>query len=160
MPFRIKIDTWRNVAKEQEDFFLKFAVEYFAFNALLKVVYYRESPVVNDKNLINKLKADQGCENYFLSNASKYITELKNELDSQPLKNLTRPNNSHLQIQDTNDWNNIVEATYCIRNNLFHGDKSPPNERDQKLVKIGYGLLVGFNDYLISRLPYTAPPSF
>ena len=57
-----------------------------------------------------------------------------------------------IRLENLKDWNNLVEGVYWIRNNLFHGYKLPGDERDQRLVKIGYHLLSGFNDYMLKKV--------
>ena len=144
-----KIKSWRNVANDYEDYFIKFALEYFVFNALLRITYFPNRDGVKDRGLINRLKQDSECKNYILKNTKKWINEFKKELDRKPLKNLTRIEN--LRLESLEDWDNLVEGVYWIRNNLFHGYKSPGDERDQHLVKIGYHLLSRFNDYMLKR---------
>lgn len=143
-----EIKQWRVIAKRQEDYFLKFAVEYFAFITLLRLAFFPESEAVTDRKLIDRLKGEENCKNHCLDYTPKWIEDLKQELDRKPLKNLTRPG-TPLKIQNKNDWTNIVEASYWIRLNLFHGHKYPGDERDQKLVEVGYHLLASINDYLI-----------
>jgi len=145
-----KIKSWRDVAKSYEDYFIKFALEYFVFNALLRITYFPNRDGVRDRALINRLKQDTECKNYVLKNRKEWINEFKEELDRKPLKNLTR--NRNLRLESLEDWNNLVEGVYWIRNNLFHGYKSPGDERDQRLVKIGYHLLSGFNDYMLKKV--------
>lgn len=142
---------WRKIAKEQDDFFVKFALEYFTFNALLRIVYFPNAEAVKDRDLINRLKSDHNCKNFVLKNENegKWIKELKEELGRKPLQNLTR--RREIKAEELEDFENIVEAIYCIRNNLFHGHKYPGDERDQQLVKIGYNLISEFNDYLLKR---------
>ena len=36
------------------------------------------------------------------------------------------------------DWENMIEFWYIVRNNLFHGAKNIVEERDQFLVQYGY----------------------
>ena len=144
-----KIKSWRNVANDYEDYFIKFALEYFVFNALLRITYFPNRDGVKDRDLINRLKQDSECKNYILKNRKEWINEFKKELDRKPLKNLTRIEN--LRLESLEDWDNLVEGVYWIRNNLFHGYKSPGDERDQHLVKIGYHLLSGFNDYMLKK---------
>ena len=143
-----KTKEWRKIAMKQQDFFVKFALEYFCFNALLGITYCPDK-IMQDRKLINKLKGDNGCKKYVLTNRKEWIEKLKDELDKKPLTNLTRKA-SKLKIESIEDWNNIVEAAYWIRNNLFHGHKYPGDERDQNLVKYGYHLISGFNEYFIS----------
>jgi len=144
-----KIKSWRNVANDYEDYFIKFALEYFVFNALLRITYFPNRDGVIDRDLIDRLKQDSECKNYILKNRKEWINEFKKELDRKPLKNLTR--NENLRLESLEDWDNLVEGVYWIRNNLFHGYKSPGDERDQHLVKIGYHLLSGFNDYMLKK---------
>ena len=144
-----KIKSWRNVANDYEDYFIKFALEYFVFNALLRITYFPNRDGVIDRDLIDRLKQDSECKNYILKNRKEWINEFKKELDRKPLKNLTRIEN--LRLESLEDWDNLVEGVYWIRNNLFHGYKFPGDERDQHLVKIGYHLLSRFNDYMLKR---------
>ena len=144
-----KIKSWRNVANDYEDYFIKFALEYFVFNALLRITYFPNRDGVIDRDLIDRLKQDSECKNYILKNRKEWINEFKKELDRKPLKNLTRIEN--LRLESLEDWDNLVEGVYWIRNNLFHGYKFPGDERDQHLVKIGYHLLSRFNDYMLKK---------
>jgi hypothetical protein len=55
--FTERIEGWRVKAKEQDDDFLKFAIEYFAFNALLNLNFFpREER--NDRSRIEELKKE------------------------------------------------------------------------------------------------------
>jgi hypothetical protein len=95
-----------------------------------------------------------------LSNAWQTI---KDELDRSPLGNVSKNPDSAEQIKWWNcshsnlrqktdeekkrvcgilhsldDWQNMVEFWYSIRNNLFHGGKDPEAVRDKLIVKNGY----------------------
>ena len=144
-----KIKSWRDAANDYEDYFIKFALEYFVFNALLRITYFPNRDGVKDRNLINRLKQDSECKSYILKNTKEWINEFRKELNRKPLKNLTK--NKNLRLESLEDWDNLVEGVYWIRNNLFHGYKSPGDERDQHLVKIGYHLVSEFNDYMLKR---------
>jgi hypothetical protein len=39
------------------------------------------------------------------------------------------------KIHSLNDWENMIEFIYTIRNNLFHGSKGPNIKRDKKSQK-------------------------
>lgn len=92
--------------------------------------------------------------------------EIKIELDRSPLGNVSRnPDNveeikwwncSHEKLDEKtagekkktsgvlhslDDWENMIEFWYSIRNNLFHGGKDPQRERDQFAVEFGYRTL-------------------
>jgi hypothetical protein len=92
--------------------------------------------------------------------------KIKAELDRSPLGNVSwNPeyaeeikwwNCSHEDLKDKtseekrkpsgvlhslDDWENMIEFWYSIRNNLFHGGKDPAVERDQLVVEFGYKTL-------------------
>jgi len=141
-----KINSWRKVANQRRDYFMRFALEYFAFNALLRLNFSR-GEIERDRTLIERLKDCVHCRDIINANHAR---ELKTILDERPLQNLTT--NRTIRINGERDWNNIVEAVYVIRNNLFHGHKEYTMERDQQLVKAGYYILRDINDFLIKRI--------
>jgi hypothetical protein len=47
---------------------------------------------------------------------------------------------------DVPTWPQIIRTIYQIRNNLFHGSKSPQNDRDHQLVSQANLILRGFID--------------
>lgn len=92
--------------------------------------------------------------------------KIKRELDHSPLGNVSRNpeiveeikwwNCSHEHLNEKTltekrklkgvlysleDWENMIEFWYSIRNNLFHGGKDPERERDQLVVECGYKTL-------------------
>ncbi len=146
-----KIKAWRLLAGSQEDVFIQFALEYFAFNAILKT-YFEPNNYVQDRTLIEKLKKDIKCYKDISDKKSSSILELKEVLDKEPLINNTRNGNKDIKIKSGKEWDCIVEAVYVIRNNLFHGEKWSQKSRDKNLVEIGYQILLGFNDYLIKNI--------
>lgn len=146
-----RIKSWREIAREQNDYFVKFALEYFAFNALARVIAASNKGAILDRDIINRIKNDEECRSWVLGKSSDWIKSLKGELVQKPLINLTRKEQT-ISLRKEDDWENIVEAVYRIRNNLFHGYKYPGDERDQNLVQVGYHLLSSFNDYFINKM--------
>jgi hypothetical protein len=140
-----KVKSWRDLANQQNDYFIKFALEYFAFNALLRL-NFSMGELERDRNLIERLKGCANCKRFI---SATYIGELKTLLDEKPLKNLTR--NKNIKINNNKDWNNIVESVYWLRNNLFHGHKGII-ERDQKLVEAGYKILKDIDNHLLGNI--------
>jgi len=145
------IDEWREAAEKENSYFAKFALEYFAFNSLLRITFAPDKRVT-DRTLIERFKGWIKCKNLKFKwkddkNPIKELIEITRERD---LKNLTK--DKKIQIKNEGDWNNIIEAVYVIRNNLFHGHKQYSRERDEKLVEVGYEILSKFNDALISNL--------
>jgi len=100
--------------------------------------------------------------------------QLKVELDRSPLGNVTQNpdlvqqikwwNCSHERLEQKtqgeerricgvlhsfDDWENMVEFWYSIRNNLFHGGKDPEAHRDLLVVKNGFITLRGLMEILL-----------
>jgi len=161
---KAKVKRWRNLVKDgtcfdsnkcKGKYFIKFALEYFAFNEILKNKYNEHL----DRGRINKFKNEfrdnDKWEKQVLKRAQNTINDLKKELDKKPLQNLTRNNHNIIEIKDSNDFDGIIEAVYIIRNNLFHGEKDPDEKRDKHLVGIGSKLLSVFNDYLLEIDSYS-----
>lgn len=128
------------------------------------------SRTVTDRNAIQQLKRDEEIEQKYLE-CIQYDKELKNawqkienELNCAPLGKVSRLeveeikwwNCSHDNLNEKtldeekkisgvlhslDDWENMIEFWYSIRNNLFHGGKDPEKERDQLLVEFGYKTL-------------------
>jgi len=136
---------WRKVASEQKDPFLRFIIEYIAFNALCRAKYGYGK---RDGQLIEELKKDI-LKGTISPNKIKRLKELT------PIKNVRNVHqnrrDSKVSIKDLDDYKNVIGAIYWIRNNLFHGDKRYSFERDQKLVEVGYEILLDINDWLISE---------
>ena len=142
------IDEWREAAEKENSYFAKFALEYFAFNSLLRITF-AHSGKEDDRTLIERFKGWMERENIDFENKEALINLIK-IVRERPLKNVTK--DKKIKIENENDWDNIVEAVYVIRNNLFHGHKQYSRERDEKLVAAGYQMLVEFNKMLISDL--------
>ncbi len=169
MNYKDLINNWHHKATE-EDYFSKYVFEYLAFIAYLKTQLFgsdnTDRSVIQTLKQNNKIKEKylkKIQKNPELRNDWELI---KNELDQTRLGNVSRNLNSVQEIKWWNcshnnlseqtqeeeeklkgvihsleDWENMVEFWYSIRNNLFHGAKNPENERDQFAVKYGYSTL-------------------
>lgn len=129
------------------------------------------SQTVNDRNAIQRLKRDEKIKQMYLERIQhdpgfkSAWKKIKSELDRAPLGNVSR--SEHVKeirwwncsyenpdkktegekrkisgvLHSLNDWENMIEFWYSIRNNLFHGGKDPEKERDQLVVEFGYKTL-------------------
>ena len=141
------------------DCFSQFVFQYLSFIAHIKnKLYYEE---ISDRSAIQKLKQDDRIKNNYLSmiqqdeELRQAWNEIVEELDSQPLHNSstdpdhpeidkwwnsdgkkqnTDDNASNGKVLSLDDWGNMVEFWYGVRNNLFHGGKNPSIGRDVFLV--------------------------
>ena len=166
MNYNQLIKNWHTKASD-EDYFSKFVFEYLAFIAFLKKRKFIDA--TNDRNAIQRLKQDESTKSIYLQKITsdevikKSLEKIKEELDRAPLGNVSGNgseveeikwwNCSSIQlttqtdqlssgrIRDLNDWGNMVEFWYSIRNNLFHGSKNPEEGRDKLVVEHGYKTL-------------------
>lgn len=178
MNFDQLIKNWHSKASD-EDYFSKFVFEYLAFIAFLKKKRFTGTTSDRNaiqrlkqdqgvKNLyLQKIENDQSVKQAWQN--------IKNELDNVRLGNVSQDgedveeikwwncSSEHLDgqtqgekqkikgvIHGLNDWDNMVEFWYSIRNNLFHGGKDPQDRRDQLVVENGYKSLGALMEILIS----------
>ncbi|MDD2753428.1 MAG: hypothetical protein PHT44_02375 [Candidatus Portnoybacteria bacterium] len=169
MNYNQLIINW-HVKASDDDFFSKFVFEYLAFIAFLKKKKFTNSQndraaiqfLKQDESI--KIK----YLNKVLNNVDLHLSweEIKKELKIARLGNVSGNsgnveeikwwNCSHSDlgghaIDDKNkvkgyiynleDWENMVEFWYSIRNNLFHGAKNPEDRRDRLFVEHGYKTL-------------------
>lgn len=152
---------WFNRASTETELFTKYIFLYIAFTAFLTQT--RES--LTDRDRINVLKNSPEAKDYYLklistnSELKNRLTALVSELKINPIKNISRPNDRNWKLQDgklenENDWENLVEFWYRVRNNLFHGHKAPEFERDRMLVEFAfltlYPLMKNFVDHYLA----------
>ncbi len=164
------IRNWHEKATT-EDFFSKFTFEYLAFIAILKK--YKEPESREDRQAIQKLKRNKDLKVKYLEKISQNtdLAKLIKYLEKNPLddeEELKWWNCSEINliscekaqssttkkgvIKDNQDWPNIIEFIYTVRNNLFHGDKDPEDDRDKFLVKYAYKLLNPLVEILMEEL--------
>ena len=173
---------WHQKSRKEGDYFSRFVFEYLAFIAHLKNnVFFEET---SDRQVIQALKRDQIRRARYAKGVSsdrrlrRVLQRLLDELKERPLHNssfdLDYPeidrwwNCSDRQpgrgeapgggvIRSTDDWENMVEFWYGVRNNLFHGGKNPNQKRDHFLVAHAYETLNVFMDAEVSDLGCRAP---
>lgn len=164
------INNWH--VKDPEDYFSGYVFQYLAFIAYLKRKLYTHKR--QDRDAIQLLKRETSLKDkYFtLLNSDKDLQEtwkrIKTELDKAPLWNISHnwatseddkwwncsADNCSTSatkgiIKGLDDWENMVEFWYAIRNNLFHGGKDPQDIRDEFLVSHWYLTLKPFVEILI-----------
>jgi hypothetical protein len=151
--YNILIQNWHELAGLNHDYFAKFTFEFLSFIAYLSTQSYTLEG--QDRDVINRLKKDTDWKNEYLhkisndTNLSGYWEKIIYELKRQPLTNTSvRPGRSvnrrqkpPIQVDDLEDWENMVEFWYMVRNNLFHGGKNPQFDRDKFLVETSYKTL-------------------
>ncbi|OGF36678.1 hypothetical protein A2531_03150 [Candidatus Falkowbacteria bacterium RIFOXYD2_FULL_34_120] len=163
------ITNWHAKASDN-DYFSKFIFEYLAFIAFLKKKKFtntrqdreaiqklkRDNDIKNsyfkklrENSTISEAwnKIIQELNRVRLGNVSRTgegIEEIKwwncsyNQVNSK-----TNDDNQKISgvIHGLDDWENMIEFWYSIRNNLFHGGKDPQDARDLLVVENGYKTL-------------------
>lgn len=153
------IYSWYKKSTE-EDYFSKFIFLDLAFVALLRKKYFVNSKI--DRDAIKAIKKADKIKSTYLEFIKKdreieaTFEALIRELKKEPLKNVSRNNGKieELSIKDKEDWENLIEFIYTVRNNLFHGEKNPEEFRDWSMVYYAYGLLKPLVEILISYEAY------
>jgi len=179
MDYKRLIKSWHLKASE-EDYFSKFVFEYLAFIAFIKTQAYNlasDRKAIQALKRDDDIRAQYLIKVRNYHNLASSWISIKSELDRTPLGNASRdPNNtheiawwncSHEQLQDKTpeeqnkgtgvlhsleDWENMVEFWYSIRNNLFHGTKDPEVQRDKTLVECGYKTINPLMEIFLMRM--------
>ncbi|TAN36369.1 hypothetical protein EPN27_01845 [Patescibacteria group bacterium] len=166
------IKNWHEKAKE--DYFSRYIFEYLAFEAFLKKYKYNEGEIwsasgnTKERSYIQKIKnegdyADKWRALILKSNAHKKMArELALLLQREPLLsdvnwwgcsefnyNDCPSGGNKGAMLDENDFINMVEFWYQVRNNLFHAGKNPDNKRDETLVMYAYATLSVFMEEVL-----------
>ena len=169
--YRDLIVGWHQKAAEGDDDFSRFVFEYLAFIAHLKNNLFFGA--MSDRFAIQALKRDAMRQGSYKERVKRdkhlagVVHQLLEELNERPLHNssldLDYPeidrwwNSSGPHptadvtllsgiIRSVDDWENLVEFWYSVRNNLFHGGKNPNVKRDYFLVEHAYETLKDFMD--------------
>ena len=151
MTYKDLINQWFYRAIAESDPFTRYIFIYLSFIAFLS----QEGTQTSDRGRINRVKEVIEAKEYYLrlvrnkGNLRDILSNLVEELKRQPIRNSTRNNDTHWSGADgvldgTEDWENLVEFWYRVRNNLFHGHKAPEFERDIRLVNYAYLTLQPF----------------
>lgn len=164
----------------EEDYFSKFVFEYLAFIAHVKTQLYqnighdrkaiqrlkREQSV--RQRYLERIRTKptlQGdwehikvtLDDVRLGNASRSLSDVEEiewwNCEHEELNQRTPEDKQKVKgvIHSLDDWGNMVEFWYSIRNNLFHGAKDPESDRDQFAVKYGYRTLKELLEIFISE---------
>lgn len=128
------ITTWRGKALSESDKFSKFLFLWICFNAWLAY----ESGEDYDRNMIDWLKKQNRQSSDLVAcfelckTKSTFVDSLKFFQDNSPIKDSR--GKKFVIVKDVNDFENIVEAIYMIRCNLFHGGSEAHETEIQKQI--------------------------
>jgi hypothetical protein len=131
------VKVWHEKAKEERDIFTKFVFLWFCFNAWLAYQTNEDT----DRGMVECLKRKDPSVSdivyeYDRAFGSGWFKERIQELKGLAPIDDPRGRRTLVNINDISNFDEICEAIYRIRCNLFHGGKTPSGDRDKKLVKV------------------------
>jgi len=59
---------------------------------------------------------------------------------------------ARISLEDPHDFAKLMEVLYLIRNNLFHGHKSPTNDEDLRIVGLAHEVLSFLMGYVADAI--------
>ncbi len=162
MVYEVLIRDWFERSELDADSISQFLFLYISFIAFLTQKQMQSGR--HDRQIIDSLKASDKAKKYYIkliqsdSKLKDSIHDLINELKDRPIRNITRTNDTNWHgeqgaLQGEDDWDNLVEFWYRVRNNLFHGHKSPQVERDKTLVHYAYLTLFPLMKHFVETIP-------
>ena len=142
---RIKnlIIAWREKASGENNQFSKFLFLWICFNAWLSYTSGKDTDRAMINWLVNRDNKSSDLVDCFENRVriSNYFVEnLQILAGNSPYKD-SRGKPPDIFVKDENDFENIVEAIYRIRCNLFHGGSEAHEEDIQKQVAISNNIL-------------------
>lgn len=179
MNYKRLINNW-HIRASEEDYFSRFVFEYLAFIAYVKTHLYpdvgydrkaiqrlKQDQCIKERYL-ERVQTKRGLKRGWehikvtlddvrLGNASRDLLNIEEiewwNCEHDELNQRTPEEKQKLKgvIHSLDDWGNMVEFWYSIRNNLFHGAKDPENQRDQFAVEYGYRTLKELVELFLSE---------
>jgi len=171
MNYKTLIINWHTKAEQQDDIFSQFVFEYLAFIAMLKTQVFkgvnRDRDCIQKFKRLTKIQQKYlmllNEDELLRHNWQVIFDELNNNgglgtysNDPFNVQEIGWWNCSHDELNQKtpeerkkftgvfygfDDWENMVEYWYTIRNNLFHGSKNPQGRRDQLAIEYGFKTL-------------------
>lgn len=134
MDYKEKAKGWYDRAILEKDEFVKFLLFYISLEVSTKL---------ESSSIPNIAQNDSIKEKFYNKIDTKFLVELKRELDKKSHRNMQNPNDTRWsgELKSVNDFSGIIKFLMRARNNLFHGDKGLNEERDNFIVKSGNRIL-------------------
>ena len=131
-------------AVREPDAFDQFAYLWVSFDAWSKTA----SGALRSREAIEFCKTEKGFvaeHKRLLAKDAEFAKSVNRLKEMCPIRKIIRRGNSlvghKVQINDIKVFGEVLEAIYTIRNNFFHGDKSPNEKRDLELVELSFQIL-------------------
>lgn len=143
---------WSKKSEKEDNPFNKFISIWISFNALYSVICNCKY----DKANIDKFSDYEISKkiNECLLKEPKYkenLEFLKAYNNGKGIQNLKYKENPPKKISNFENFKEVLQFIYQVRNNLFHGGKQPKNPRDVKLVNASWYIVYCFMNKYIKR---------
>lgn len=136
------ISWWKVLGRDQDDPFMKFFMFYMCLDAWMTAESGKDKDEDKLEWLIftpNPLKSHWDG----IKRGPQFQSWLNGLAHESPIYDM-RPSKQGLRtvtLSDTSDFNEVMRYIYQIRCNLFHGSKSPVDNRDRRLVSLSARIL-------------------
>lgn len=147
------IKSWyRSKALNEQEPFFKFLCLWICLNAWLS----HQSQEISDRRMINWLKSQDKstCDILVGYEAMRETTQgsgaIKILVQYSPIADSSGRREA-IEIKNLDDRDNIIEAIYRIRCNLFHGGKSSTNTKDRELVQCANVILTKWVGHIVAH---------
>ncbi len=135
MSYEKRARGWYERALVETDQFVRFLLLFISLEVCSKLEKF---------NSLRDIKQDNSIRTGFYKRIdSKFLTELKSQLDKKPLQNMNPDGDQRWpgKLNSVNDFDGTIEFVIRARNNLFHGDKGLDEGRDLFIVDAGAKIL-------------------
>jgi hypothetical protein len=136
------------------DYFDSYINLFISYNAW----FAKATGETSDRNAINKLKErndiwDEYLAGEVLQDLEPIASQISALTNERPLQNLTG-GNTHWDgiMKDSKDWPSLIEFWYRVRCNIFHGSKTPEDDREVLIVELAYKSLEVFMREIVGRI--------
>ena|SRR2546428_10625596 len=110
-----------------------------------------ESRLMNDK-MIDWVKTSS-AKDVFKTLRPKIESDLKGLAEKGDIPS-HMPRGTPIRLRDPHDFHNLMDVIYRIRNNLFHGHKSPEDKDDLEFVTLAHEILSPLLRPFVDELRY------
>lgn len=132
------IKAWVARARLENDAYVRFFILYMCVDAWMTASTSKDS----DQQKLKWLKtSDNVLKKYWNNTPHKNVPLNGIKAMGQIEYLLPSKRGQHEQLNDIEDFSQVVDILYQIRCNLFHGGKSPNNRRDSRLVWLSANVL-------------------
>lgn len=134
----------QGIAVREPDAFDKFMYLWVSFDAWSKIA----SREVSGRGAINFCKSEKSLvaeHQCLLTTDTEFGHNVARLKEMCPIRKITRKKKQlvgeEVRINNVAEFGEVLETIYTIRNNFFHGDKSPNSARDLELVELAFQIL-------------------